>query len=96
MRDWVAASDEKELKEVLLRGEYFHLLALKTGTKTEHLIGRSLQEARLPRGILIAVIRRDGKNIVPQGDTVMMEGDYLTIIGDLDELRQLRKRYEED
>lgn len=96
MRDWVAASDEKELKEVLLRGEYFHLLALKTGTKTEHLVGHALREANLPHGILIAVIRRDGKNIIPQGDTMMLEGDYLTIIGNPDDLRQLRKRYEED
>ncbi|GMQ80586.1 MAG: amino acid permease [Rhodothermia bacterium] len=95
-RDWAAAADEKELKQVLFRGEYFHLLELKTGTKTEHLIGRSLQEAHLPHGILIAVIRRDRTNIVPQGDTLMLEGDFLTIIGNPEDLDRLRKQYEED
>lgn len=94
--DWTSASNEKELKEVLLRGEYFHLLRLETGKKTEPLIGTALMDARLPQGILIALIRREGENIVPQGDTVMIEGDYLTVIGSPADLRRLRKRYEDD
>ena len=53
-------------------------------------------DARLPHGILIALIRREGKNIVPQGETVMIEGDYLTVIGNPDDLRRLRTRYEDD
>jgi len=60
------------------------------------LIGRSLQEAQFPHGILIAVIRRDGKNIVPQGDTQMLEGDFLTIIGNPEDLVRLRKEYDDD
>ena len=95
-RDWASASDEKELKEVLLGEEHFHLIALKTGSKTEHLIGCTLQEADLPHGILVAMIWRDGIKIVPGGDTVMMDGDHLTIIGHLDDLRALRVRYEDD
>lgn len=95
-RDWAAAADEKELKQILFRGEYFHLLELKAGTKTEHLIGRSLQEAQFPHGILIAVIWRDGKNIVPQGDTQMLEGDFLTIIGNPEDLVRLRKEYDDN
>jgi len=94
--DWIAASDERELKEVLLLGEHFHLLKVEKNAKTEHLIGRSIQEAEFPQGILIAMIRRDGIKIVPKGDTVMMEGDYLTVIGHLDDLRKVRKRYEQD
>lgn len=95
-RDWFAARNEKELKDVLLRSEYFHMLDVKTGAKTEQLIGRAIQNVRLPQGILIAVIRRDGKNIVPQGDTVMREGDYLTVIGTPDDLKLLRKLYDEE
>ena len=81
---------------MLLGEEHFHLIALEKGSKTEHLIGCSLQEAELPTGILVAMIWRDGIKIVPGGDTVMMDGDYLTIIGSLDDLQLLRQRYEED
>jgi len=95
-QEWADAEAEKELKQVLFRSEYFHLLKLTDESRTTHLIGRQLKDAGLPQGILIALIRRDGKNIVPQGDTVMNEGDYLTIIGDPENLQKLRDRYEEE
>ena len=93
-REWAGASTEKELKEVLLRSEYFHTLDLQIGKKAEHLIDHALQDAKLPHGILIALIHRDGKNIVPQGNTVLREGDHLTVIGNPDDLQKLREKYD--
>jgi len=92
--EWAAASGEKELKEVLLRTEYFHTIDLEAGNKASHFIGRALQDTGLPQGILIALIRRDGINIVPQGDTVLLEGDHLTLIGNPEDLQKLRAEYD--
>jgi len=94
--DWAAASNERELKEVLLRGDYFHVLELKIGSATESLIDLTVQGANLPHGVLVAVIRRGGNSIVPTGDTVMLAGDYLTLIGNPDVLEPFRQRFEEE
>lgn len=94
--EWLAAEDERELKDVLIRGEYVHMLSVKAGTKTEHLIDSKIHEAQLPSGILIALVRREGRSIVPRGDTTLLAGDYLTIIGEPNDLRKLRLWYDED
>lgn len=43
--------------------------------------GQTLAELKLPEGALILMIRRDEKFIVPRGDTALLEGDILTIMG---------------
>ena len=43
--------------------------------------GQTLAEVKLPEGALVLMIRRDEKFIVPRGDTVLYEGDILTIMG---------------
>ena len=53
-----------------------------------------LKEVKIPEGSLIAIIRREGKTIVPRGSTVLMNGDRLTIIGDREGIQKLRHLYE--
>ena len=43
--------------------------------------GQTLAEMKLPEGALVLMIRRDEKFIVPRGDTVLYEGDILTVMG---------------
>ena len=57
------------------------------------LIGHSLGEIKMPEGSLVALIRRKGETIVPRGNTVLMEGDRLTIIGDTYGISQLKDKY---
>jgi Trk K+ transport system NAD-binding subunit len=40
--------------------------------------------------VLIALVRRQGRFLVPRGGTVLAEGDRLTILGGEDEIRELR------
>jgi Trk K+ transport system NAD-binding subunit len=95
MPDWLQGRHEQELKETLLRDDRFLSLKLRPGTKTESLIGHALNELQLPPGCLVALIRRYGDMIVPQGRTVLRDGDRLTIIGAPAGLRQLLARYGE-
>ena len=39
--------------------------------------GKSLKEIVLPSGLLVVLVMRDGKTVVPNGGTVLMEGDLL-------------------
>jgi amino acid transporter/mannitol/fructose-specific phosphotransferase system IIA component (Ntr-type) len=95
MPEWLEGRHEQELKETLLRDDRFLSLRLWPDTKTETLIGKPLSALDLPPGCLITLIRRYGEMLVPQGRTVLREGDRLTIIGAPAGLRLLKERYGE-
>jgi cell volume regulation protein A len=44
-----------------------------------HLVGRSLREVTLPLEARVAAIVRDGKVVVPDGDSHLAEGDLLVV-----------------
>ncbi|MFQ5703997.1 MAG: amino acid permease [Gemmatimonadales bacterium] len=93
MTEWLEAGDEQALKETLLRDDRFLSLRVASDTDTEPLIGKSLNEIRLPEGTLIALIRRHGEILVPRGPTVLREGDRLTIIGAAAGIRLVAQQY---
>lgn len=44
------------------------------------LCGRMIRQIKWPKGVLIVSIRRGAKEIIPRGDTVLLPGDYLTVL----------------
>ena len=82
MDDWRAAATEQDLKEVLLHNDRLLALALTGDGPTADLVGRALKDVPLPRGVLVALVHRDGAVAVPSGATVLRRGDRLTILGD--------------
>jgi NhaP-type Na+/H+ and K+/H+ antiporter len=44
--------------------------------------GKTLALARLPRGVLVVSLRRDGMTVVPRGDTELRPGDVVTVVVD--------------
>lgn len=80
--DWRAATDEQELKEALIHHERYLTLHLLSDTSTETFINQQVRDLQVPAGNLVALIRRQGRIIVPNGSTKLEEGDRLTIIGD--------------
>ena len=93
IKDWKDASDDQELKEILLRDERFFSLTIRKNTPSFKLIGNSLRDIYMPEGCLVALIRRKGETIVPRGFTEFMERDRLTIIGDAQGIQQLINYY---
>ncbi len=89
--EWLSCADEQELKETLLRDDRFLSLRLDAGQPEVKWIGLSLQKLDLPEGVLVALIRRDGRSIVPQWRTVLQAGDRVTIIGEPAELGELAR-----
>ena len=92
-RDWFAAVDEQELKEVLLREERWLSLFVHRGAKTQIMIGKALRDVTFPDGSLVAMLRRGDDVIVPRGRTVLEENDRLTIIGEPDAIEETYSRY---
>jgi amino acid transporter/mannitol/fructose-specific phosphotransferase system IIA component (Ntr-type) len=90
MQSWLGARNEQVLKEILLQDELFLSIRLRHGGPGSEWIGRALRELDLPNDVLIALVRRQGRFLVPRGGTVLAEGDRLTILGGEDEIRELR------
>lgn len=94
MTDWLAAEDAEELKDVLTRDEVEGILVLLVGGRdgTGAWVGRRIMDLGLPDGTLVATVRRGGELIVPGGDTQLLDGDYVTVIGEPAAIREVRDR----
>ena len=90
--EWLGAETDEELKEALFRNERVLVMTLGSGWKGAELIGLSLSQVSLPDGTLIAMIRRGDDMVIPKGDTTLLDGDRLTVIGRPDGISDLRER----
>jgi basic amino acid/polyamine antiporter, APA family len=91
--EWRSANDEQEIKESLLHHERYLTLQLLSGTNTDVFIGKEVREVNVPAGNLVALIRRRGDIIIPNGSTTFNEGDKVTIIGDPNGIKRLYELY---
>jgi hypothetical protein len=90
--EWSNAKDEQEIKEALLHEDRLLSIIVEKGTSSASLINNALKDIRFPEGCLVAILRRQGKTIIPKGNTIIKEGDRLTIIGEpkgMDELKDM-------
>lgn len=90
---WLAARDEQELKEVVLRDEHTLSLTLRPEERTRELIGKRLLEIDFPEGCLVALVQREGRTLIPGGQTRLEAGDRLTVIGHPADIDTLRRSY---
>ncbi len=96
MQLWKSARNEQELKEALLHDERFLSIAVNGKAKTGEMIGKPLREIKIPDNCLIAMINRNNKLIIPKGETVLREGDRITILGDPKSLKEIEEQYMKD
>ena len=90
---WLAAGSVAHIKEVLLRDAHYLTIRVHSLDRTAGLVGQKIRDLDLPDPCLVAVIRRGDRMVVPRGDTVLEDGDRLTIIGTPVVLEALTRRY---
>ncbi len=78
---WMGAENELELRESLLREERSLTVWVRGDRASGEWIGRPVRDLDLPRNTLVALIRRDGSGLVPDGASVIQDDDHLVIIG---------------
>ena len=89
LTEWRTASDEQEIKETLLHHEQYVSLHLLSGTSTEDFIEQRVADLNIPASTLVALVRRNGRIVIPRGDTTLEEGDRITVIGDPPSIERL-------
>jgi basic amino acid/polyamine antiporter, APA family len=88
-RAWHRARSDQELAETLLRDERFASLVVGDPGPSATMVDRRLRELTFPGDTLVAMIRRGDRTIVPDGDTLLREGDRITILGSPEHVAQL-------
>ncbi len=79
--EWRRAHDEQALLETLLRDERYASVTVGAADAPADLADKRLKELDLPGNLLVALVRRGDRTIVPDGDTLLRPGDRLTVIG---------------
>lgn len=67
--------DSKEADEYTLEDTFD--ISVEKGSFAD---GRFIRDINWPRGSFKSEIKRDGKNIIPRGRTLLREGDYITVV----------------
>ena len=57
------------------------------------LVGRTLADIAMPKGVLVTMIRREGKFVPANGNSTVLAGDGLLIMAEHDMLKAIEKRY---
>lgn len=91
LQRWVNAENEEEIREILLRDERFIKITLSPDNKTQQYIGKMIKEVSFPGQSLITIIRRNGDIKIPHGITVLQEDDELSVIGEVEDVNQIKK-----
>ncbi|MDZ7807673.1 MAG: amino acid permease [Gracilimonas sp.] len=90
LQRWCKADNDEELREIMLRDERFIKITLNSDDNTQQYIGKMIKEISFPGQSLITIIRRGGEIKIPHGITVLQEGDELSIIGEVEDINELK------
>lgn len=93
MTEWLDCENEQEIKEILHRDEHFIYLILRNETRNASIIGKAVREVDLPAGCMIEIVHRGDDIQIPREDTVLKEGDRLTIIGGPLGIQNIHQQY---
>lgn len=70
-------------------GELIEAVALETSP----LVGTPIREVKLPNGVLIGSIVRDGKVITPRGNTIVQPDDHVVLFAAAESVRKVEKMF---
>lgn len=91
LKRWRMAKDKPALRHLILRGERFISFTLRKDNRTEKFIGKQIKDIDLPGESLISILKRHGKIKIPHGDTQLNEGDRLLVVGERENIQELKK-----
>ncbi|TVP64118.1 MAG: amino acid permease [Nitriliruptor sp.] len=86
---WRRAHDEQALLETMLRDERYAAVTVGAAGAPGAFADKRLKELDLPGNLLVALVRRGDRTIVPDGNTMLRPGDRITVIGTPGEVDEL-------
>lgn len=93
LQDLLSLKTNREIIEYLLHNKQYVSFQLLKNTSSEEFIGKKLMDVRLPPEVLVVIVDRDNTAFAPKGNTLLLENDILTIIGETSSINLLYDRY---
>ncbi len=93
VEDVCEANNDRKVKEYLLHNDRYITLEISRNLPTVDLIDRMMKDIRLSQDVLVAIVQRGEKIITPRGDTMLLEGDIITIIGEPKGIKSIFEKY---
>jgi trk system potassium uptake protein TrkA len=60
--------------------------------ETSRLVGTPLRDARLPTGVIIGALIRDGEVVIPRGDTVVNANDRVILFAAAEVVKEVERK----
>lgn len=88
-----AATDQATLLALVVRNPTIYELLTRTddarnlceiSVQNPAFLDKPLREIHFPDDILVVAVRKNGELVVPNGDTILRQGDHLTVLGSND------------
>ncbi|MFD1161862.1 amino acid permease [Hwangdonia seohaensis] len=92
IKDILSLKKAREVTEYLLHDKQYISFPLTKGEPSHIFINKKLMEIKLPQDVLVVFVDRDNSSFAPKGQTVLLENDVLTIVG---EPKSINKLYDQ-
>lgn len=89
IKDIFSLKTERKIIKYLLHDKHYISLLISKNEPSNILINKKLMEAELPQDVLVVFIDRNNTSFTPKGNTVLLENDVLTIIGETGSINKL-------
>ncbi|MBN2637174.1 MAG: amino acid permease [Prolixibacteraceae bacterium] len=89
----MSLKNQREIKEYMLHNERYITIQLLPGTVQAEMIDMQLKDVKYSPDVLVALVERNGTTFAPKGNTRLLQGDVLTIIGEPKSITQLYNKY---
>src|SRR3546814_17218772 len=66
---------------------------LAEALETSTLVGPPLRQAKLPDGVIVGALVRDGEVVIPHGDTVVRANDRVVIFAAAEAVKKVEKMF---
>lgn len=93
VKEIIKMDSHRTMKEYMLQNERFISIKLLKDTSQAAMIGLQLKDVQLPKDVLVALIERNNKTFAPNGSTLLLQDDILTILGEEKSISKLFKSY---
>jgi amino acid transporter/mannitol/fructose-specific phosphotransferase system IIA component (Ntr-type) len=93
IKDILLLKTEREIIEYMLHNKQYISFQLTRNTPTKEFINKKLMNVQLPQNVLVVFVDRENTSFAPKGNTVLLENDTLTIIGETSSIDYLYDRY---
>lgn len=93
IKDVLSLRSGREIIEYLLHDKQYISFALSRKKPSRVLIDKKLMDVPLPPNVLVVFVNRKDTSFAPKGNTVLLEGDVLTVIGEPASINQLYDQF---